>query len=106
MELTKEEIEKKIIATLKAERKEVNPSVVQQKNKWNKDDINEICNIFGKNKFNEVLKSISGVKLEKDSKATPSVWYEEDSVTPILFPLRKFHQTAKSSKTNLNPISA
>ncbi len=107
MELKKEEIAEKIIETLKAEGKKVNPAVVQQKNKWNKDQLEEIFVLFSVSTFNEVLESIPGVNLEKDSKATPSVWYEKTSVTPpILFPLRKFRQTAKFSKSRLNPILA
>ncbi len=85
MGLEKEEIVEKIIGTLKAEGKKVNPAFVSQKNKWNKDQIKEICALFGVSSFNEVLESIPGVKLEKDSKATPSVWYEETPVTPPPF---------------------
>lgn len=85
MESTKEEITEKIIKTLKAEGKKINPAVVSQKNKWNKDQIKEICALFSVSTFNEALESIPGVNLEKDSKATPSVWYEETSVTPPLF---------------------
>ena len=99
METTKEEITDQIISILKDEKNKVNPSVITQKLKWSKDRINEICDIFGKSKFNEVLESIPFVKLKIDINKTPSVWYEEDSATPPPFCFHRANFVGRRSST-------
>ena len=67
---TKEEVTEKIIAVLKENDGQINPSVITQKLNWNKDTINEICALFDVSKFGEVLSQIPQIKIKKDKHAT------------------------------------
>ena len=76
--MNKEEIKSLIIETVKAAGKPINPSVIQQKNKWNKDKIEEICKEFGVKSFGYLLNSFSELELKKDENGTPSVCIRGD----------------------------
>ncbi len=67
---TKEDVTEKIIAVLKENDGQINPSVITQKLNWNKDTINEICALFDVGKFSEVLSQIPQIKIKKDKHAT------------------------------------
>ena len=67
---TKEEVTEKIIAVLKENDGQINPSVITQKLNWNKDTIKEICALFDVSKFGEVLSHIHQIKIKKDKHAT------------------------------------
>lgn len=62
-----------IITILKNEQKPVNPSVITQKLGWNKDKIDEVCNLFSVKSFVEILRKIDGIKVEKDKQGTAYV---------------------------------
>ena len=62
-----------IITILKNEHKAVNPSVITQKLGWNKDKIDEVCNLFSVKSFVEILRKIDGIKVEKDEHGTAYV---------------------------------
>lgn len=62
-----------IITILKNEQKPVNPSVITQKLGWNKDKIDEVCNLFSVKSFVEILRKIDGIKVEKDKHGTAYV---------------------------------
>ena len=70
VQYTKEEVTEKIIAVLKENDGQINPSVITQKLNWNKDTINEICALFDVSKFGEVLSQIPQIKIKKDKHAT------------------------------------
>lgn len=70
VQYTKEEVTEKIIAVLKENDGQINPSVITQKLKWNKDTINEICALFDVSKFGEILSHIPQIKIKKDKHAT------------------------------------
>ncbi|MGI5084684.1 hypothetical protein [Treponema putidum] len=67
MGYTKEEVEKAIIDVLKKYDGKINPSVITQKLNWNKDYINDVCKLFGAEKFIEVLSDIPQINIEKDN---------------------------------------
>ena len=70
VQYTKKEVTEKIIAVLKENDGQINPSVITQKLNWNKDTINEICALFDVSKFGEVLSHIPQIKIKKDKHAT------------------------------------
>ena len=70
---TKEEVTEKIIAVLKENDGQINPSVITQKLNWNKDTINEICALFNVSKFSEILSQIPQIKIEKNEHGTTYV---------------------------------
>ena len=70
VQYTKEDVTEKIIAVLKENDGQINPSVITQKLNWNKDTINEICALFDVGKFSEVLSQIPQIKIKKDKHAT------------------------------------
>ena len=70
VQYTKKEVTEKIIAVLKENDGQRNPSVITQKLNWNKDTINEICALFDVSKFGEVLSHIPQIKIKKDKHAT------------------------------------
>lgn len=70
MVYAKDEITEQIVSVLTAAGGKVNPSVIMQKLKWNKDAINEICTLFETQKFSEVLKQIPEIEMQKDEHGT------------------------------------
>lgn len=72
MELTNEYLGQ-ITKILESEQKPVNPSVITQKLGWNKDRIDEVCNLFSVKSFVEILQKIDGLKVKKDEHGTAYV---------------------------------
>lgn len=71
--MTNQEIKSRIITTVKACVRPVNPSVIMQKNGWYKDDMDNICKRFGVKGFIEVLNLFPELKVSKNENGTPSV---------------------------------
>ena len=73
MKSTKDEIARQIIDVLAQSSKSINPSVITQKLNWNKDFINEICDLFAVQKFSEILKQIPEIEINKNGHGTSYV---------------------------------
>ncbi|MBD5414573.1 MAG: AAA domain-containing protein [Treponema sp.] len=78
MSETKDEAEAKILAVLQNAGEKVNPAAILSKLGWKKDKITEICNLFGVEKFTEVLQQFSEVKIEKDNNGTTYVVFAQN----------------------------
>lgn len=78
MSETKDEAEAKILAVLQNAGEKVNPAAILSKLGWKKDKITEICNLFGVEKFTDVLKQFPEIKLEKDEHRTTYVVLEQN----------------------------
>ena len=85
VQYTKEEVTEKIIAVLKENDGQINPSVITQKLNWNKDTINEICALFDVGKFSEILSQIPQIKIKKDEHGTAYVQFVQNSKTENKF---------------------
>ncbi|MBR1614824.1 MAG: AAA family ATPase [Treponema sp.] len=70
MEFTKAGVAEQITSVLTESSGRINPSVITQKLKWNKDMITEIRALFGVQKFSEVLKQIPEIEMQKDEHGT------------------------------------
>ena len=70
MEFTKAGVAEQITSVLTESSGQINPSVITQKLKWNKDMITEIRALFGVQKFSEVLKQIPEIEMQKDEHGT------------------------------------
>ena len=79
MSYTKDEVITKIIAVLEKNDGQINPSVITQKLKWNKETINEICALFNVSKFSEVLSQIPQIKIKKDGHGTAYVQFVQNT---------------------------
>ena len=77
MSETKDEAEAKILAVLQNAGEKVNPAAILSKLGWKKDKITEICNLFGVEKFTEILQQFPEVKIEKDNNGTAYVVFAE-----------------------------
>lgn len=69
------EYKNKIIEVLETESRPVNPSVIQNKLGWNKDDTAEVCQIFNVKSFTQILETIEGVSITKNEHGTSYVSY-------------------------------
>lgn len=80
-EMTEEqkEIYTQIINVLRSEQKAVNPSVVTQKLKWNKDKIKDICTMFGKENFSGLLAKMPRIVTTKNGDIPYVQYYVTDS---------------------------
>lgn len=88
-------ITNKIIKTLEVIEKPVNPSVLLQKNGWNKaETIERICKVFKVKTFNGVLESIPQIEVAKDEKNTPSVSLKKQTIKTTI--------TAKPSDSSIS----
>ncbi|WP_296330920.1 AAA family ATPase [uncultured Treponema sp.] len=77
MEFTKAGVAEQITSVLTESSGRINPSVITQKLKWNKDAITEICTLFEVKKFSEVLGQIPEVEIQKDENGTAYVQFSQ-----------------------------
>lgn len=77
MEFTKAGVAEQITSVLTESSGRINPSVITQKLKWNKDAITEICTLFEVKKFSEVLEQIPEVEIQKDENGTAYVQFSQ-----------------------------
>lgn len=103
--MKKDEIKSLIIETVKAAGKPINPSVIQQKNKWTKDIIEEICKEFGVKSFGYLLNSFPELELKKDENGTPSVCIKAGNAKPAASAAVKNVVPAKTAAPSKNAVS-
>ena len=78
----KEELLDQITTVLKSESKPVNPSVITQKLGWNKDRIDEVCDLFKVKSFIDIVRKIDGIEIKKDVHGTAYVSIKNNDSTP------------------------
>ncbi len=78
----KEELLDQITTVLKSESKPVNPSVITQKLGWNKDRIDEVCDLFKVKSFIDIVRKIDGIEIKKDDHGTAYVSLKNNDSTP------------------------
>lgn len=98
VQYTKEDVTEKIIAVLKENDGQINPSVITQKLNWNKDTINEICALFDVGKFSEILSQIPQIKIEKNEHGTTYVQLVQNTEHTQLNAKQEELQMAETTK--------
>ncbi len=93
----KEELLDQITTVLKSESKPVNPSVITQKLGWNKDRIDEVCDLFKVKSFIDIVRKIDGIEIKKDVHGTAYVSLNNNSSTTEV----KISPVTKTSEINI-----
>ena len=95
---SKEELLDQITTVLKSESKPVNPSVITQKLGWNKDRIDEVCDLFKVKSFIDIVRKIDGIEIKKDVHGTAyvSLKNNDSSTTEV-----KISPVTKISEINI-----
>ena len=95
---SKEELLDQITTVLKSESKPVNPSVITQKLGWNKDRIDEVCDLFKVKSFIDIVRKIDGIEIKKDVHGTAyvSIKNNDSSTTEV-----KISPVTKTSEINI-----
>ena len=95
---SKEELLDQITTVLKSESKPVNPSVITQKLGWNKDRIDEVCDLFKVKSFIDIVRKIDGIEIKKDVHGTAYVYIKnnDSSTTEV-----KISPVTKTSEINI-----